>query len=100
MKYKNLTELRQSAPKFFELSSKVEQYLRTVDDIASAIGYQKIWEAVNTYVKDNKINLADANTDVDGMIEAVNNVIKEYDTPLKDTINYTNESIEWYKVKK
>ncbi|WP_457816372.1 hypothetical protein, partial [Staphylococcus aureus] len=42
--YRDLKELRAKSSKFFELANKVEQYLRTVDDMASAIGYQKIWE--------------------------------------------------------
>ena len=94
--YKNLTDLKEKSSKFFELASKVEQYLRTVDDMASAIGYQKIWEVINEYVSDGEINLSDSKADIDSMIEKVTNAIKEYDEPLKDRINTTNE---WYKVK-
>lgn len=97
--YKNLTDLREKSSKFFELASKVEQYLRTVDDMASAIGYQKIWEVINEYVRVGEINLTDSKSDIDSMIEKVTNAIKEYDEPLKDRINTTNEYIEWYKVK-
>ena len=96
IEYKNLTDLKEKSSKFFELASKVEQYLRTVDDMASAIGYQKIWEVINEYVSDGEINLSDSKADIDSMIEKVTNAIKEYDEPLKDRINTTNE---WYKVK-
>ena len=99
IKYKNLNELRAKSSKFFELSNKVEQYLRTVDDMASAIGYQKIWEAINQYTKAANIDLASSETDIDGMILAVTDAIKEYDSPLKDRINVTGENINWYKVK-
>lgn len=75
IKYKNLTDLRQKADKFFELSSKVEQYLRTVDDIASAIGYQKIWEAINTYTKESKTDLANSETDIDSLVETVTKML-------------------------
>lgn len=88
--YKNLKELKEKSSKFFELAGKVEQYLRTVDDMASAVGYQKIWEAINEYTDKAKIDLGDGETDVDSMIKAVTDAIKEYETP--DRINETNEN--------
>lgn len=83
IKYENLKDLRSKAAKFFELSSKVEQYLRTVDDMASAIGYQKIWEAINQYVKSAEIDLSSSDGDIDGMVKAVTDAIKEYDQPIQ-----------------
>lgn len=88
--YKNLKDLKTKSAKFFELSGKVEQYLRTVDDMASAVGYQKIWEAINEYTDKAKIDLGDGEADIDSMIEAVTTAIKEYETP--DTINEVNEN--------
>lgn len=82
IKYNNLKELQQKATKFFELSSKVEQYLRTVDDMASAIGYQKIWEAINQYTQDSKIDLSAGEVDIDSMVQSVTDAIKEYDKPV------------------
>lgn len=75
IKYKNLTDLRAKADKFFELASKVEQYLRTVDDIASAIGYQKIWEAINSYTKDAKVDLSNTDTDIDSLVANVTDML-------------------------
>lgn len=85
IKYKNLKDLKSKASKFFELSSKVEQYLRTVDDIASAIGYQKIWEAVNEYTKLHKNALSDGEDRIDDMVKAVTDALKNYEskTPLE-----------------
>lgn len=83
IKYENLQDLRSKASKFFELSSKVEQYLRTVDDMASAIGYQKIWEAINQYVKTEEVDLSSSEGDIDGMVKAVTDAIKEYDQPIQ-----------------
>ena len=83
IKYENLKDLRSKASKFFELSSKVEQYLRTVDDMASAIGYQKIWEAINQYVKTEGVDLSSTEGDIDGMVKAVTDAIKEYDQPIQ-----------------
>lgn len=83
IKYSNLKDLRSKATKFFELSSKVEQYLRTVDDMASAISYKQIWESIDEYVTTNVIALDGADNDIDKMIEAVTKAIKEYDDPVE-----------------
>ena len=83
IKYTNLKDLRSKASKFFELSSKVEQYLRTVDDMASAIGYQKIWETINQYVESGEIDLSSSDGDIDGMVKAVTDAIKEYEQPIQ-----------------
>ena len=100
IQYSNLTELRDKASKFFELASKVEQYLRNVEDMASAIGYQKIWEAINQYTDSAKIDLAQADTDIDGMISAVTKALTEFENPIADRINVSNEAFNWYPIKK
>lgn len=92
IKYKNMKELVAKAPQFFELASKVEQYLRNVDDMASAIGYQKIWEAVNQYVKEENVNLANADNTVESMVEKVSQLVKE-------TTHKGVEVSGWYSVK-
>ena len=91
--YKTLGELREKSGKFFELASKVEQYLRVVDDMASAIGYQKIWTAINQYTKDSQIDLSSGEVDIDSMILSITSALKEYDDP--------TPIIEgWYSLKK
>lgn len=79
VKYKNLKDLQQKIPVFFELSSKIEQYLRHVEDMASAIDYNQIWQSVNVYVKNHKIDLAQARGDVEGMVANISQAIKEYE---------------------
>lgn len=76
IRYKNLKELKAMTNKFFELSSKVEQYLRTVDDMASAIGYHKIWEVINQYVKQEKVDLASSEQPIEDMVEMVTELIR------------------------
>lgn len=93
IKYDNLQDLRDKSGKFFELASKVEQYLRTVEDMASAIGYDKIWEIINEYTEAQNIDLSNAETDIDSMIESVVNAIKEYDEPAPTVSG-------WYSIKK
>lgn len=93
IQYQDFKELKAKSAKFFTLASKVEQYLRTVDDMASAIGYQKIWEQINTYVKQGRMSLDGSESDIDMMIEVVANALKTYETPIemKNTI--------WFELK-
>lgn len=93
IKYKNMKELREKSSKFFELASKVEQYLRNVEDIASAIGYQEIWTAINTYTDEAKADLANGEADLDAMVERVTKALTEYETP-------TPFIGGWYSLKK
>ena len=92
--YANMKELKQKSAKFFELASKVEQYLRTVEDMASAIGYQKIWETINQYVNSGEIDLSNADGDIDGMVRAVTEAIKQYETPIAN-----RTTGKWFKLK-
>ena len=78
IKYENIKDLQSKAKGFFELSSKVEQYLRNVEDIASAIGYQKIWEAVNQYVSTEKIDLANADNEIEELSKVVGGLIADH----------------------
>lgn len=70
IKYTNMKQLQSKAKAFFTLADKVEQYLRTVEDIASAIGYNQIWEVINTYTQANNINL-DTETDIESLVETI-----------------------------
>lgn len=97
IKYKNLKDLRNKADKFFELSSKVEQYLRSVEDIASAIGYQKIWEAVNEYVKKERIDLGNADNNIDNMVEMVTSALTNFESGNLFTMK--GEQDTWFYLK-
>lgn len=79
VKYKTMKELQQKAPKFFELADKVQEYLRAVEQMGSAIGYQKIWEAINVYVQDNNLDLSESELDLDGMLDGITEAIKEHE---------------------
>lgn len=102
IKYKSVKELHAKTAKFFELASKVEQYLRDVEDMASAVGYQKIWESINVYTQDSSINLADATNSVEEMVDAITKVImKQYEIgrvkAAKEEVD--DSSFKWYKLK-
>lgn len=80
IKYDNKTQLRQTrrtVAKIFEISSKAEQYLRNVHGIASAIGYQRVWEVVGEYVQQV------GDTTVDEALEVVIEKIMHSDTDEK-----------------
>lgn len=101
IRYKNLKELRQSSKQFFELSSKIEQYLRTVDDMASSIGYQKVWEQINQYVQTNKIELGEANNNIEELTQRIVEAMDVYNE--KERINTNENGYEvdgWFQLDK
>lgn len=61
-------ELWAQASNFFRIASMVEQYIRNTENTASAIGYQKIWTAVNQYTQQNEIDLAQMHGDMDQLV--------------------------------
>lgn len=84
-------ELWAQASNFFRVASMIEQYIRNTEDVASAIGYQKIWTAINQYTQANDIDLAAMQVDIEQMvgniaqmigIEATNTVVD----PLADML--------------
>ena len=79
IKYKNLKDLRSKASSFFNLASKVEQYLRNVEDVASAIGYQKIWEAINQYVKSEQTDFEEVENSVEGLTNIIDGLLNGFD---------------------
>ena len=61
-------ELWAQASNFFRIASMVEQYIRNTENAASAIGYQKIWTAVNQYTQQNEIDLAQMHGDMEQLV--------------------------------
>jgi uncharacterized protein YoxC len=76
IEYTDLKDLQKKAAKFFELSAKVAEVFKSMDDISTALDYQKIWEAVNIYTQQEGIDLADSDAKVDGMLKAVTDIIE------------------------
>lgn len=78
-------ELWAQASNFFKIASMVEQYIRNTQNVASAIGYQRIWTAVNQYTQQNEIELNNLQVDMENIvgniaemlgIEATNEVVE------------------------
>ena len=74
--YSKVSELPTLTRGFFELASKIEQYLRNVEGSASAIGYQKIWEVINKYVKDENSELLTGVADMESAIPIISEMIQ------------------------
>lgn len=64
IKYNNLSELYSSVNQFFSIATKVEDYLNATGQTALAIGYQRIWEAINKYVEQEGKILLDTTRDL------------------------------------
>lgn len=94
IKYKNLADLRAKSSKFFELSAKVQQYLRDLDNMASSIGYQKIWEAINVYVANGNVDLAGAELDIDQVVDRIGRAISDEVT----SITVPTDGLKAYEV--
>ena len=74
IKYDRVDELQKASSQFFELASKVEQYLRTTQGSATAIGYKRIWQAINEYVEGENIELSE-NQNIDFILNDLINVL-------------------------
>lgn len=60
IKYRGLEDLKSKSKQFFELAEKIKQYNMLINQSAQALDYQKIWQQINTYVKNTNTDLASA----------------------------------------
>lgn len=65
IKYNNVSDLYKNVNTFFSLASKVSDYLNATGQSALSIGYQRIWEAINQYVEQDKKILLDTTIDLE-----------------------------------
>lgn len=93
IEYTDLKDLQAKSKKFFELSAKVAEVFKSMDDISTALDYQKIWEAVNEYTQVEGISLADADSKIDKMIDAVTEIIR---LRQKNDAAAATPSIQWF----
>ena len=57
IKYGNLSELKAKSKQFFELANKIKEYYKSSEQSAMALDYQKIWEQINTQIKQGAIQI-------------------------------------------
>lgn len=71
IEYTDIADLQAKASSFFSIASKVKQYLQSVGDSAIALDYQKIWEQINLYIKEENVELAG----VEGDLQAIDGIV-------------------------
>lgn len=102
IEYTDIADLQAKASSFFSIASKVKQYLQSVGDSAIALDYQKIWEQINLYVKEENIELAGAEGDLNAIDEIVSRMLqlKEEETYYSefDKLFDAMEKGGWFKV--
>lgn len=90
MKNYNVKDLPKSLSRFFDLANMIEQYLSAVENAGYSIGYKKIWEAINTYTQQTRIDLMDANVSIEQLTRDIGELVateqfnEEFDKALKD----------------
>ena len=97
IQYSRVGELPQKTKAFFEIASKIEQYLQNTTMTAWALGYQKIWEQVNQYVKDERIDLASTHLDADAVVKAVTELL-DYEQVERGLTAQTRKGV-WFNPK-
>ena len=71
IKYGSVKELQSKSKNFFALADKIKEYMRQTEGSASAIGYQPVWQAINEYVQQEKIDLGDSELEIDGLVDKI-----------------------------
>lgn len=92
--YKNIQEVRQNQAKFFQLAARAAELLDHIDNSAHAIGYQKIWESINTMRKAQEIELTNTTQDMDEMVELL---VKKIQTEREIEFDIDNDN-EWFSI--
>ena len=59
IKYGSLDELKAKSKQFFELANKVKEYYQASEQSAMALDYQKIWEQINSQIKQGVIDIGE-----------------------------------------
>lgn len=86
IEYTDIADLQAKASSFFSIASKVKQYLQSVGDSAVALDYQKIWEQINLYIKEENVELAG----VEGDLQAIDGIVSRM-LQLKEEETYYSE---------
>ena len=70
IKYNGLTDLKSKSKQFFDLAEKIKQYYQSANQSAIALDYQKIWQQINTQIKQGVIEI--------GGTESTESVLNKY----------------------
>ena len=94
IKYRRVSELKAMTKKFFELARKIEEYYRQANESARALDYQRIWEHINTAVKQKIIDLRGSETAVE-LLEKYLNAMDELTAVERMQEGYREASEAW-----
>ena len=67
--------IQEQAREFFDIASKVKQYLENTNQGAIALDYQKIWDKVSMYIHNEKFDVSDAESNVDAISSIVDELL-------------------------
>lgn len=70
IKYNGLSDLKNKSKQFFDLAEKIKQYYQSANQSAIALDYQKIWQQINTQIKQGVIEI--------GGTESTESVLNKY----------------------
>lgn len=70
IKYNGLADLKSKSKQFFDLAEKIKQYYQSANQSAIALDYQKIWQQINTQIKQGVIEI--------GGTESTESVLNKY----------------------
>ena len=73
--YKRVGELNAKLSEFFDLYSKVEQYLQNSLQIANAVGSDTVMQVVSDYVRDQEQTIKAGMNDYKDMVESISKVL-------------------------
>lgn len=76
IKIGSVKNLQNELSAFFNLASMIEQYLNATDKAGYAIGYKKIWEAINNYTTQGKIELTNSRDILEKATEDIAEMLK------------------------
>lgn len=94
MKHVTLKEAQAQGRKFFQIKSMIDQLLTHIYDAGAAFGYQQIFDAINVYVKDARLDLNDLEQTLEDIAESVAKALTSYEKKIP------LPSGEWYQLKK
>lgn len=88
IKYNGLADLKTKSKQFFELAEKIKQYYQSANQSAIALDYQKIWQQINTQIKQGIIDI--------GGTESTENILNKYLVEM-DKVQPVENKQEGYK---
>lgn len=98
IKYGNLTELKAKSKQFFELANKAKEYYKMANQSALALDYQKIWEQINTQIKEGDLKIGEG-IETDELLEQFLEKMKEVEKVEDNQEGYREDSSEWDFIK-